>query len=362
MAQIKKRSGFWQARIQWMDNDGKRHSKSKAGFKTKKLAQAWAIGQENQLNRGVKIDKSAVFAELFDKWYQQYKEPIVSYKTAEWYQRVSRVLHDYFGTRKISEIGIDDYQGLINSFGKNHAPVSVKKLNSMIRACVKFAILDDYIIKDFTQGVNLVADKSKVMQVDYLNLKEIKLLVNELRRHLDPRFTSYYMILTAIYTGMRLSEIQALTWNDIDFTAHTIDINKSWDAINRSFKETKNEFSKRKIKVNPQLLSDLQSLKFTSRSNMVFLNSRGTIPVSVGVNKILRDLLAKLGIKRQGFHFHSLRHSHVALLLANGIDIYIISKRLGHSNTLITSQTYAYLIDEYKERADNHILQALDQL
>ncbi len=83
---------------------------------------------------------------------------------------------------------------------------------------------------------------------------------------------------------------------------------------------------------------------------------------SGAVNATLRGLLKKLKIHRENFHFHSLRHSHVALLLANGIDIYAISKRLGHSNTTTTSEVYAYLIDEYKEKTDDKIIKTLENI
>lgn len=73
-------------------------------------------------------------------------------------------------------------------------------------------------------------------------------------------------------------------------------------------------------------------------------------------------MLRRLNINKKNFHFHSLRHSQVALLLADGIDLYAISKRLGHSNITTTSEVYAYLIDEYKDRSDKLIIKALDQL
>lgn len=95
---------------------------------------------------------------------------------------------------------------------------------------------------------------------------------------------------------------------------------------------------------------------------MVFMTQFGTIPTSNAVNKMLRQLLDKLGIHRENFHFHSLRHSHVALLLAKGVDIYPISKRLGHSDIRTTMNTYAYLIDEYKGKTDDKIVNALNQL
>ena len=170
------------------------------------------------------------------------------------------------------------------------------------------------------------------------------------------------MILLAIYTGMRLSEIQALTWNDINLQTGTIDINKSWNARERHFKPVKTASSKRIIRVNRSILQIIASLSHGSTSNLVFINQFGEVPTSNAVNKKLRSLLKELKIHRRNFHFHSLRHSHVALLLADGIDIYTISKRLGHSNTTTTSEVYAYLIDEYKQKTDERIINALSRL
>ncbi len=56
------------------------------------------------------------------------------------------------------------------------------------------------------------------------------------------------------------------------------------------------------------------------------------------------------------FHyFYSLRHSHVALLLHYGVDVYAISKRLGHADLTTTTRKYSYLIDEFKAKSDDHI-------
>lgn len=364
MAQYSKRGKGWQARIYWRDSFGKRHTKSKAGFKTKRLASQWAVAEENNLNQGINIEKEVGFADFFDQWFERYKEPKISEVTASHYRIVSKVIHEYFGNTKIKQIHMDNYQDFINQYGKDHAPMSVRKLNSMIRACVRFAIYDDYLIKDFTMNVSLTANKDKIVKVDYLNTSEIKKLVEETKSSINPkrRYTSKYMILLAIYTGMRLSEIQALTWNDIDLKNNTIKINKSWDANNLDFKPTKNGSSNRIIKVNHSILELIYRLKFGSVSNLIFLNQFGRIPSSAAVNKTLNSILKKLDIHRKNFHFHSLRHSHVALLLANGVDIYAISKRLGHSNTTTTSEVYAYLIDEYKMTTDQQIINALSAL
>lgn len=362
MAQYSKRGKGWQARIYWRDSFGKRHTKSKAGFPTKKQAQVWAVDNESQLNKGVSIDKSISLYDYFVRWVNTYKEPKVSEVSMVRYRTTEQNIKDYFGNTNIRQIDRLNYQKFINWYGSTHAPSSVQKVNGFVRSAVRSAILDDYLTKDFTQGVTLTSNKDKIVQVQYLNVKEIKTLLKATKAGLKTKYTSRYMIITAIYTGMRLSEIQALTWNDIDFKNQTISITKSWDAVNHDFKETKNPFSVRKIKVNMELLNILKQLKNDAKGTMVFVDCFGTIPTSGIVNRTLRSVLKDQKIEKKNFHFHSLRHSHVALLLSNGIDLYVISKRLGHSNIRTTANTYAYLIDEYKNESDKQITSALSKL
>ena len=85
---------------------------------------------------------------------------------------------------------------------------------------VKSAILDGLIDTDFTKGITLVYNEDNKIEVDYLNLSEIKATVNYLIENLksSPKTTNNYIfILTGFLTGMRLGEIQALTWEDINF-------------------------------------------------------------------------------------------------------------------------------------------------
>ncbi|MCT3449586.1 hypothetical protein EFR25_08025 [Limosilactobacillus fermentum] len=94
---------------------------------------------------------------------------------------------------------------------------------------------------------------------------------------------------------------------------------------------------------------------------MVFLNQYGTIPTSAAVNKTLRESLAAIDLNKRGFHFHSLRHTHVAYLLSHNVPLYVIAKRLGHADISTTSRIYSYLIDEFREKTDNQIEMILDE-
>ncbi|KRL02492.1 tyrosine-type recombinase/integrase [Liquorilactobacillus capillatus] len=357
---IKVSKGNYAARISWREN-GKLRQKYKSGFRLQRDATKFATDFENKINQGIAVTKNIPFSDYFDEWYKTYKQPKITNVTLSRYKIISKVIKKYFKNTKLGSITRPTYQKFITFYGSNHAKDTVQKLNSIVRACVRSAIFDNLLAKDFTQNVELSWNKDKQVKVEYLSIAEINKLVSALKSGRQKHFTSRYMILTAIYTGMRLGEIMALTWNDINFTWKTIDINKAWDYTNGGgFKETKNDSSKRIIKVNDSLLDLLKELK--SDSKMVFENQYKTIPSSSAVNKTLRQIMKQSGIQKKGFHFHSLRHSHVAYLLANNVDLYLISKRLGHSDMSTTSKVYAYLIEEHKAKLDQQIENSLDKI
>lgn len=367
MANIVRHGKGWMARIYYHDNDGKRKSKSKGGFKTKGEAKGYALILEKELLDGGSLnDCDTPLPEYFWKWYETFKEPIISARTKKSYENTYSVLKKYFNGKALSDITRTAYQTFLTEYGKTHAKETIQKINVHVRACVKNALYDKLITRDFTERTSVVFDKTRTQQIEYLNIAQMKKLVEYVGNSLNPHFTSKYMILLAVYTGMRLGELQGLQWRDINFNFKTISVRRAWSDVEDGFKETKNKSSIRTIRVNDDILNYFRSLKQSvdpeSSKQQVFLNQYGTVPTSNAVNKTLRESLKKINVEKRGFHFHSLRHTHVAYLLANQIDLYAISKRLGHSDIGTTSRVYSYLIDEYKAKTDTEIENALKQI
>lgn len=360
MASFRKRNGKWQVRISWYEGS-KRKYLAKNGFLTKIEAMKFANEYEAKKYDGTITNSSVTFADYFKDWFEIYKKNKIALSTSNRYIVTYNLIKKYFPNQKLSNIKRYDYQIFINDFGQTHAPDTVQKTHSTIRACIKSAKIDKIISNDFTENIELVWNEDKKYKVDYLNVKEIKQLVSYILDKLNPDYTTYYMILTAIFTGARLSEIAGLTWDDINFNWKTININKTWNYRINNLAPTKNKSSIRIIKINDILVDSLKNLK-TNKTKFVFENSSNSIPTSNGVNKTLRACLKHLNINRLGYHFHSIRHSHVALLLYYGVDIYAISKRLGHANLTTTTKKYAYLIDELQQKSDEHITTTLDNL
>lgn len=343
------------------DKNGHWTQESAGCYKLRRQALAAADKLEQEYKKLNVNLKDISLYDYFIHWFKTYKEKRLSDVSNTRYRLHAKRIKQYFGDTRLRDIKRSEYQAFINRYGADHAYKSVSKLNGAIRACVSFAIDDDIITKDFTHNVQVIYNPDKAYKVKYLSSDELVVLRKAVVKGLAPYNTSRYMILTAIYTGMRKSEIQALTWNDINFLNHTITVNKSWDEHKKAFKSTKTTSSNRVIKVNPILLKYLADLK-ANKSVMVFRNSFNTIPTSNALNKCLRSIMKAAGIEKQGFHFHSLRHVHVAYLLGQGVDIYAISKRLGHSKVTTTLNTYSYLIDEYRAKNDNLIVDKLAHL
>lgn len=357
MASYRKLNTGWKATVSKRVN-GKLKQLSKSGFTTKNEARLWATTVEAEDNlTTIKAGKDISFKDYFESWYQTYKAPKLSDVTLARYKIISRVIGNEFKAATLADITRKDYQRFINRYGSNHAKDTVYKVNSIIRACVKSAILDELLTKDFTEGIELVYNVKRNLKVEYLEADELKALTQATIAKLDGKHVTPYIILTGIYTGMRIGEILALTWDDINFDDHTININKSRDyKFNTGFKPTKTESSNRVIAVSPELLDYLKQLKHDDK--MVF----HPVPTTNAVNKMLRQLLTNCGLTKRGFHFHSLRHTHVAYLLANNIDLYVISKRLGHSDMTITAKRYAYLLNSHNQSVEEQITKAISLL
>lgn len=359
MASYRKLKSGWKVTISQRDENGKLRQTSKQGFATKLEARRYAATIEQDIDGVKKAKQDVLFLDYYDQWVDTYKRPKVQANTMVRYVTVRNLIAKYFNDVNLQSITRTKYQQFLNECGQGRAKSTMQLVTMTIKGCVKSAIADDIIVKDFTQQTEISYSNCS-RDVEYLTTAEIKRLLEVVENNLNPMHPSAYMILTAIYTGMRLGEITALEWSDIDFDAKTISITKSWSPAAHAVKPPKNKSSNRVIVVNNRLLDALLQLK-ANGYDMVFRTHNGIL-LSPTINRHLRGFLKKAGIDKPSYHFHCLRHSHVAYLLSKGVDLYAISKRLGHKDMTVTAKVYAYLIDEYKEREDQKIVKAINEI
>lgn len=152
-----------------------------------------------------------------------------------------------------------------------------------------------------------------------------------------------------IKTGMRASELYALTKEDIDLNAKTISITKSRHYVKESksyvLRPPKTNKSRRLITIPPSLIPILKELISNSKNEYLFDEYS-----KLGLGAAFLKFQKKYNISPI-INFHGMRHTHATLLLAQGVDIKTISERLGHEDIRVTMNTYTDVLDELQFKA-----------
>ncbi len=262
MAQVYKKQGSWAVRVYFEEN-GKRKSKNKQGFRTKKEAEIYATDLENKKNTsGVSALMDITFSDYFEQWINTYKLGKFSKNVENRYKRTASLISDFFGNDKFKDITRQHYQQFIDAYAKNHAKHTVLRLNSSIKACIADAIDERIIFSDFTRRAFIGGLESKSSDVKYLEIDEVKNVKKIAVTKASILTVAYYEILLAIDSGARYGEIAGLTWDCVNFKKDEITINKTYDYVGRTgFKPTKNKQSVRTISISPFMVGQLKKLK-----------------------------------------------------------------------------------------------------
>lgn len=174
----------------------------------------------------------------------------------------------------------------------------------------------------------------------------------------------YSFFRTLAFTGMRVGELLALTWKDIDFNDNYIKINKTLArGKNRRLyvEQPKTKNSKRDIPVDDETMNILKKWRLEqrkwlltlgintlSKNQLVFSNQKNEYLQLSKPRKWLEVIIKQNNLKR--ITIHGLRHTHASLLLEAGANIKDVQERLGHSSIQITMDLYIHITDKRKEK------------
>ena len=298
------------------------------------------------------------YIDWLEQWLEYYIRPSVKVRTYERY----RLIVEQHIKDKIGSMGADDLDPLVlQSFitellqsgnrktGKGLSANSVNAVISVIQSSLKTAHFLGRT-KEYTAD-KLKRPKLTEKPVECFSLAEQKRIEQAI---LTGKKDKQYGIILCLYSGLRIGELVALQWSDIDFANGILTVSKSCHDGKGGLviEEPKTSTSRRMIPLPKQLLPMMKALK--RRSVSPFVVSANGSAVSVrSYQRSFELLLKKLKIPHKGFH--SLRHTFATRAIECGMDVKTLSEILGHKNPTITLNRYAHSLVEHKKEMMNRI-------
>jgi integrase len=275
--------------------------------------------------------------------------------------QLDRHLLPALGPRRIASITVDDVAELLDRLrGKGCSPKTSASAVATLQSVMRFARRRGWIVADPVERLEHdERPRPERRRQRVLGRPEIERLL----ALCSPR--DRLMVATVLYTGLRISEMLGLVWDDVDFAAGVIHVRAQLSRAHRAAPARrvppKTAASVRDIPLVVQLARLLaahrQASPFPRKADWVFATSRGT---PYGHRNVSRRVLARAA-QRAGLNdaswpplrFHDLRHTFGSHLIVDvGLDVAQVSRILGHARITITLDTYTHLFEDARHAHD----------
>ena len=334
-----------------------------------------------EVQNGLVVDgKSLRFSEFTEIWKRDYGSKELAPTT---YKRYCRMLETrllpYFGhfyINKIRPTNIMKFYDLLekdtqlvrkkgNNGSKTKKPLSGKTIlehHRLLRAMLHKAVYWQLIVANPAERVQ--APKARKPKRRSYDDEQTKILLENLEK-LSIEETKYKVaIILTVFTGVRLGELMGLEWQDIDFKNGIISINRSSQYLSDMgvfTKTPKTESSIREIAIPEFIISLLEEYKLWyedqksiygelwTNSDRLFVQADGKPMHPSSISKWFVRYVSTIGLPV--INFHGLRHTNASLLVAQNVDIAVVSARLGHAQISTTLDFYVHPLLSHNRKA-----------
>ena len=274
-----------------------------------------------------------------------------------------------FGKQRLDQIRRKDLKGFFDSLlikgsksrsetrkGKGLSFATVNLIRAPMAGVLSYAV-DSEVIETNPLSDLKLRYRKKALEVEPLTEEQAGLLLSAAKVYLGGYY--YPHMLCALRTGMRIGELQALQWGDLDFHGRFINVKRSWRKGRLT--DTKNK-KRRQIDMTPHLTETLRALRVAQKkralkngrpvSDWIFANQAGEMLNRVVFEKALNRCLESARLCR--IRVHDLRHTYATIRLLRGHNIGDVSYQLGHSSISITYDVYGHWVPgRFKSEVDD---------
>lgn len=304
------------------------------------------------------------YKDWLDEWLELYVRATVKEKTFLNYSAIVRLhIKPGLGEFELDELTIDALQGFVAELGRSGntrnglglSPGTTRLIVSVMQKSLGCAQMIGRVDKQYTSYI--VRPRNDRRVVGCFTVPEQRRIEKDVLN--KPR-SNRIGVLICLYTGLRIGELMALRWEDIDLAHGTITVNGTCrdTYIDGKFQKIvdtpKTASSKRKIPIPKQLLPLLKSCKRVSRNQYVITGKNKNKDISVrSYQRIYASILKRQKIEYR--NFHTLRHTFATRALECGMDVKTLSEILGHRSPTVTMNCYAHSTTEHKVEMMNKV-------
>lgn len=255
--------------------------------------------------------------------------------------------------RKIEDLTSEEIQRYLNSLKENYSNSYIKKIYEQISQAFNFAINRGYIIRNPLMDVVKPKSMKKDKVVRAMEIEEQQKFTEYLESKTIKEEPYKNVFLIQMFMGLRVGEVLALRYGDIDLRKNVINVNKTLtkDKNERVIMgdTTKTYAGIREVPI-PEFIKDSIIEQMVIAENnpdkQLFISNNGKLIDGKNVNRILKERLTKLGI--EGITTHSLRHTYGTRCVEAGMRAVALQRLMGHTDVSVTLNTYTSVFNKYK--------------
>lgn len=359
---VKKEGNSWYYRV-YIGTDELTHKKKykkKRGFKTKKEAESALNKLIYELEQGTNIDNDNMTVKQYMEYFNnQYVKKNCAPSTVRRYGFSINDINEYLGNVKLNKLNplmvqqfyddvIEDKGQSQNTLLKTH-----RTLHLALQCALKWRLVN-------TNVCDLVIKPKPVKkEIEYWSHNMVKSYLEEIDNELF-----YPLAFMSCHTGLRIGELCALKWKHIDLDNKLLYVNetRSIDKDGALYDGPTKNKKKRVITLFDTTIDFLKDIKPTDNkvinitskgkedNRYVFTYSDGRPIDPHYISQKFANYIKEKDKIKEKITFHGLRHTHATMLLAAGVNIKVISERLGHSTVAFTMDTYVHSNQELQKQ------------
>lgn len=331
--------GRYQGKLLVGTLDGKNQYRYVYG-KTQKEVNDKLAALRVELGRGVDLTQDRRLSFWIDRWLRRAERT----QTDDWHAMCdvrAQLWRDRLGSADITRLTAADLEDVLLDLaarnprtGKPSSKKTLTEYRSVIRRVLAYALQNRVITFNPADGIEIRKDAPKTTR-EALTDAQIAAI----------RETSHEAqlpCLIMIYAGLRLGELAALTWSDVDLAAGTISVNKAMHFGSATFKPPKTAAGVRTVPI-PDVLHPF--LLSAPRASLFVCPHRGAAYTTGSWRRTLEGYLRQLGFTTSA---HCLRHTYCTLLYEAGVDVIAAKELMGHADVATTMKIYTHLRETHK--------------